>query len=85
MFYDFESGYTNNIFLDMLHTAGGSTRLRLLKVCCFLCVFFVFFLGGDGDPEVLFGLIFGASGLTWQPMGSLLKVLDRLWRLMGLL
>ena len=21
------------------------------------------------DPEVLFGLIFGASGLTWGPMG----------------
>ena len=27
-------------------------------------------------PEVLLGLIFWASGLTWGRMGSLLKVLD---------
>ena len=28
------------------------------------------------DPEILFGLIFGASGLTWGPIGSFVKVLD---------
>ena len=41
---------------------------------CFIsfCVRFSVLL----DPEILFGLIFGASGLTWGPMGSLLKVLD---------
>ena len=38
---------------------GGSKRLRLRKVCCFGCVFCVG--GGDRDPEVLFGLLFGAS------------------------
>ena len=43
------------------------------SVCFVLCCYdFRCFL----DPEVLFGLIFGASGLTWGPMGSLLKVLD---------
>ncbi len=36
----------------------------LLDVQCFL------------DLEILFGLIFGASGLTWGPIGSFLKVLD---------
>ncbi len=28
------------------------------------------------DPEILFGLIFGGSGLTWGPIGSFLKVLE---------
>ncbi len=54
-------------------------RLLDLRFLCCIFVFLLCFL----DPEVLFGLIFGASGLTWGPMGSLLKVLDWLWRLMG--
>ena len=43
-----------------------------LVLCAFLLNVFLCFL----DAEVIFGLFFGASGLTLGPMGSLLKVLD---------